>query len=62
MSLHELYNSGLDFSGHHITWREIVGNAFAKLDPIALHTVLLLVRKRRENLAETIVDAFTSAL
>jgi nicotinamide mononucleotide transporter len=28
MSIHALYNSGLDFSGHHITWREIVGNAF----------------------------------
>jgi F-type H+-transporting ATPase subunit delta len=27
---------------------ELLGRAFATLDPIALHTVLLLVRKRRE--------------
>jgi len=36
----------------------IVAQAFAKLDPIALHTVLLLVRKHRENLVETIVEQF----
>jgi F-type H+-transporting ATPase subunit delta len=36
----------------------IVAQAFAKLDPIALHTVLLLVRKRRESLVETIVEQF----
>lgn len=36
----------------------IVAQAFAKLDPIALHTVLLLIRKRREALAETIVEQF----
>lgn len=36
----------------------IVAQAFAKLDPIALHTVLLLIRKRRESLAETIVEQF----
>ena len=37
---------------------EIVGQAFAKLDPIALHTILLLIRKRRENMAEEIVHQF----
>ena len=36
----------------------IVAGAFAQLDPIALHTVLLLIRKRRENLAEEIVAQF----
>ena len=36
----------------------IVAQAFAKLDPIALHTILLLVRKRRENLVEEIVAQF----
>jgi len=36
----------------------IVGQAFAKLDPIALHTVLLLIRKRRENLVEEIVRQY----
>jgi F-type H+-transporting ATPase subunit delta len=36
----------------------IVAQAFDKLDPIALHTVLLLIRKRRESLAETIVEQF----
>jgi len=36
----------------------IVGDAFGKLDPIALHTVLLLVRKRREALVEEIVQQF----
>jgi len=36
----------------------IVAQAFARLDPIALHTILLLVRKRRENLVETIVAQF----
>jgi F-type H+-transporting ATPase subunit delta len=36
----------------------IVAQAFSKLDPIALHTVLLLIRKRRESLAETMVEQF----
>lgn len=33
----------------------ILAQAFDKLDPIALHTILLLVRKRRESLVEEIV-------
>ena len=37
---------------------KIVGDAFSKLDPIALHTVLLLIRKRRENAVEEIVTQF----
>ena len=37
---------------------EIVGKAFDKLDPIALHTVLLLVRKRRESLVEELVTQY----
>ncbi len=37
---------------------KIVADAFAKLDPIALHTVLLLIRKRRENAVEEIVTQF----
>jgi F-type H+-transporting ATPase subunit delta len=36
----------------------IVAQAFERLDPIALHTMLLLVRKRRESLAEEIVAQF----
>ncbi len=36
----------------------IVAQAFAKLDPVALHTILLLIRKRREHLAEEIVTQF----
>jgi F-type H+-transporting ATPase subunit delta len=36
----------------------IVAQAFAKLDPIALHTILLLIRKRRENLVEEIVAQY----
>ena len=36
----------------------IIAGAFDRLDPIALHTVLLLIRKRRENLAEEIVAQF----
>ncbi len=36
----------------------IVADAFGKLDPIALHTVLLLIRKRRESLVEEIVRQF----
>jgi F-type H+-transporting ATPase subunit delta len=36
----------------------IVAQAFARLDPIALHTVLLLVRKRRENMVEEIVAQY----
>jgi F-type H+-transporting ATPase subunit delta len=37
---------------------QIVAEAFAKLDPIALHTILLLIRKRRENAVEEIVAQF----
>ncbi|HEV3089245.1 MAG TPA: ATP synthase F1 subunit delta [Candidatus Elarobacter sp.] len=33
----------------------VFAQAFAKLDPVALHLFLLLIRKRRENLAEEIV-------
>lgn len=36
----------------------IVSQAFSKLHPIALHTILLLVRKRRENMVEEIVAQF----
>jgi F-type H+-transporting ATPase subunit delta len=36
----------------------IVGQAFSRLDPIALHTILLLVRKRREAMVEEIVGQF----
>jgi F-type H+-transporting ATPase subunit delta len=36
----------------------IVGQAFSRLDPVALHTILLLIRKRRENMVETIVEQF----
>jgi F-type H+-transporting ATPase subunit delta len=36
----------------------VVSQAFAKLDPIALHTILLLIRKRRESMAEEIVAQF----
>jgi F-type H+-transporting ATPase subunit delta len=36
----------------------IVAQAFDKLDPIALHTILLLIRKRRENMVEEIVQQF----
>jgi F-type H+-transporting ATPase subunit delta len=36
----------------------IVAEAFARLDPIALHTILLLIRKRRENMAEEIVAQY----
>ena len=36
----------------------IVADAFAKLDPIALHTILLLIRKRRENTVEEIATQF----
>ena len=36
----------------------IVAQAFAGLDPIALHLVLLLIRKRREGLAEEIVRQY----
>ena len=36
----------------------IVAQAFSKLDPIALHTILLLIRKRRENMVEEIVAQF----
>jgi len=34
---------------------ELVAKAFAKLDPIALHTMLLIIRKRREGLVDEIV-------
>jgi len=37
---------------------EIIGRAFDKLSEIALHTVLLLVRKRREALLEEIVAQY----
>lgn len=37
---------------------EILGKAFAKLDPTALNSVLLLVRKRRESLLEPIVEQY----
>jgi F-type H+-transporting ATPase subunit delta len=36
----------------------VFAQAFAKLDPIALHTVLLLIRKRRETLVEEIVTQY----
>jgi F-type H+-transporting ATPase subunit delta len=36
----------------------IVAQAFSRLDPVALHTILLLIRKRRENTVETIVEQF----
>ena len=36
----------------------IVAQAFSRLDPIALHTILLLIRKRRENMVEEIVQQF----
>jgi F-type H+-transporting ATPase subunit delta len=36
----------------------IVADAFSKLDPIALHTVLLLIRKRRETMVDEIVAQF----
>jgi F-type H+-transporting ATPase subunit delta len=36
----------------------IVAQAFSRLDPVALHTILLLIRKRRENMVETIVEQF----
>lgn len=36
----------------------IIAQAFDRLDPIALHTVLLLIRKRRENLVEEIVAQY----
>jgi F-type H+-transporting ATPase subunit delta len=36
----------------------IVSQTFSKLDEIALHAVLLLIRKRRESLAEEIVAQF----
>jgi F-type H+-transporting ATPase subunit delta len=37
---------------------QIIAGAFSKLDPIALHTVLLLIRKRRESLAPEIVNQY----
>ena len=37
---------------------KIVADAFSKLDAIALHTALLLIRKRRENMVEEIVAQF----
>jgi F-type H+-transporting ATPase subunit delta len=36
----------------------IIAQAFAALDPIALHTMLLLITKRRESMAEEIVEQF----
>jgi F-type H+-transporting ATPase subunit delta len=35
-----------------------VAKAFAKLDPIALHTMLLIIRKRREGLVDEIVAQY----
>jgi F-type H+-transporting ATPase subunit delta len=35
-----------------------VAEAFASFDPIALHTILFLIRKRRESLAEEIVEQY----
>ncbi len=37
---------------------QIVAQGFAKLDPIALHAILLLVRKRRETLVYEIVRQY----
>jgi F-type H+-transporting ATPase subunit delta len=37
---------------------QIVADAFSQLDPIALHAILLLIRKRREQLVEEIVTQF----
>ncbi len=37
---------------------KVVAESFAALDPIALHTALLLVRKRRESLLDEIVAQF----
>ncbi|MBV9440875.1 MAG: ATP synthase F1 subunit delta [Candidatus Eremiobacteraeota bacterium] len=34
---------------------KVISDAFGRLDPIALHSVLLLIRKRRESLVEEIV-------
>jgi F-type H+-transporting ATPase subunit delta len=36
----------------------IVARAFERLDPIALHTILLLIRKRREPIAEELVRQY----
>jgi F-type H+-transporting ATPase subunit delta len=36
----------------------IVSQAFSRLDPLALHTLLLLIRKRRESLVEEIVEQY----
>src|SRR5476649_2939693 len=36
----------------------IIGTAFDKLNAIALHSILLLVRKRRENMLEEIVTQY----
>jgi F-type H+-transporting ATPase subunit delta len=37
---------------------QIISTAFSRLDAIALHAILLLVRKRRESLVEEIVRQF----
>jgi F-type H+-transporting ATPase subunit delta len=37
---------------------QIIASAFSKLDPVALHAILLLIRKRRESLVEEIVDQY----
>ena len=37
---------------------DLIAQGFAKLDPIALHTVLLLIRKRRERLIDEIVAQY----
>ena len=36
----------------------VISDAFSRLDPIALHTILLLIRKRRESLVELIVNQY----
>jgi F-type H+-transporting ATPase subunit delta len=37
---------------------DVIAQAFDRLNPIALHTILLLIRKRRETLAPEIVRQF----
>ena len=38
--------------------KETIVSQASKLDPIALHTILLLIRKRRENMVEEIVQQY----
>ncbi|HZO93913.1 MAG TPA: ATP synthase F1 subunit delta [Candidatus Baltobacteraceae bacterium] len=37
---------------------QLIAQAFSRFEPIALHAILLLIRKRRETLAEEIVRQF----